>query len=84
MGSDFKSKVIEDSMEKIMKHWHAEVRERRKKQEQSIQSPRISLTQEWNARQSGLTESPSFARPLYTPSESIHQSNRGEIMEEEE
>ncbi|KAH7513228.1 hypothetical protein FEM48_Zijuj12G0174300 [Ziziphus jujuba var. spinosa] len=82
MGSEFKSKGIEDNMAKIIKHWHAQVRERRKKQEQSIQSPRISLTREWSTRHSAVTGSPPFARPIYAPSESIHQSNRGEIMEE--
>ncbi|KAF3442861.1 hypothetical protein FNV43_RR16779 [Rhamnella rubrinervis] len=85
MGSEFKSKVLEDQMGKIMKNWHAEVRERRKRQEQSIHSPTISLTEEWSATQisSTFTRVPSFAIPISVPSESIHKSNKGEIVEEE-
>lgn len=86
MGSEFKSKVLEEQMGKIMKIWHAEVRERRKRQEQSIQSPRLSLTEDWRTRQSSrtLTRVPSFAMPITVRSESIGKSDKGEIMEEEE
>lgn len=85
MGSEFKSKVLEEQMGKMIKNWHAEVRERRKRQEQSLQSPRISLTEEWRATQinNTFTRVPSFAVPISIPSESIHKSNKGEITEEE-
>lgn len=85
MGSEFKSKVLDEQMGKIMKNWLAEVRERRKRQEQSIQSPKISLTEEWRATQitNTSTRVPSFATRMPVPSESIHKSNKGEIMEEE-
>ncbi|XP_031379599.1 MLO-like protein 3 [Punica granatum] len=44
MGSQFKSKVLEEQMANIIKQWHADVRERRKMQElqSSFHSPRTS------------------------------------------
>lgn len=46
MGSQMKSKVLEEQVATILKQWHADVRERRKLQEQlesySIHTPRIS------------------------------------------
>uniref|UniRef100_A0A2N9FCS0 MLO-like protein n=1 Tax=Fagus sylvatica TaxID=28930 RepID=A0A2N9FCS0_FAGSY len=81
MGSNFKSKVLEEQMAKIIRQWHAEVRERRKKQEQFFQSPRTSLSTEWSPRRISANEFSSFLRPTSVPSYSIH---RGEIVEEEE
>lgn len=83
MGSEFKSKVLEDQVAKIIKQWHAEVRERRRIQEQTLQSPRTSLSTDWSSR----SRTPEFSphRPsIAAPSESIHFSNIGEITEEEE
>ncbi len=81
MGSNFKSKVLEEQMAKIIRQWHAEVRERRKKQEQFFQSPRTSLSTEWSPRRISANEFSSFLRPTSVPSYNIH---RGEIVEEEE
>ncbi|KAJ6407417.1 hypothetical protein OIU84_010837 [Salix udensis] len=48
MGSQYKSKAVEEQVAKILKKWHAEVRERRKNQH-SLRSPRAtdqSITRE--------------------------------------
>uniref|UniRef100_A0A6N2LA87 TFIIS N-terminal domain-containing protein n=1 Tax=Salix viminalis TaxID=40686 RepID=A0A6N2LA87_SALVM len=48
MGSQYKSKALEEQVAKILKKWHAEVRERRKNQ-YSLRSPRAtdqSITRE--------------------------------------
>ncbi|GMN39111.1 hypothetical protein TIFTF001_008341 [Ficus carica] len=53
MGSEFKSKVVEEQVGGIIKRWLAEVRERRKQQEaeQPLQSARPSnLSPEWSSR----------------------------------
>lgn len=82
MGSNYKNKVVEDQMAIIMKQWHAEVRERRKKQEQFFASPaRTSLSTEWSPRRSSVNEVSAFLRPTSLPSDSIH---KGEIVEEDE
>ncbi|XP_062168123.1 MLO-like protein 3 [Alnus glutinosa] len=82
MGSNYKNKVVEDQMAIIMKQWHAEVRERRKKQEQFLASPaRTSLSTEWSPRRSSVNEVSAFLRPTSLPSDSIH---KGEIVEEDE
>lgn len=58
MGSHFKGKVLEEQVAEIIKQWHAEVRERRKKQEQPPSpSLRASWTAEWSPRKSILTDS---------------------------
>ena len=76
MGSEFKSKVVDEQMGVIIRHWLAEVRERRKKQEQSVQSARPSFTAEWSPRLSNATtEVLPFLR---------NKSRRGEIMEEDD
>lgn len=78
MGSNFKSKELEDQTAKILKQWHAEVRERRKKQEQFFVSPRTSLSTEWSPMRTSVN---SLLRRTSLPSDSIH---KGEIVEEEE
>ncbi|KAA8518777.1 hypothetical protein F0562_016449 [Nyssa sinensis] len=83
MGSQFKSKVVEDQIAKIIKQWHAEVRDKRKKQEQSLQSPRTSLSTDWSIRNSP-TDFSSHLRPKPVPSETNNLSNRGEITEEKD
>ncbi|XP_021673990.2 MLO-like protein 3 [Hevea brasiliensis] len=52
MGSEFKSKVVEEQVAQIIKQWHEEVRERRKKQEKSLQSLRdtSNLSADWSFR----------------------------------
>lgn len=73
MGSEFKSKVLEESVAKIIKQWHAEIRERRRKQDSSFQSSRNSLSTDFSTpRASNMTNY-----------ESIHYYNRGEITEEQ-
>ncbi|KAE8099554.1 hypothetical protein FH972_017529 [Carpinus fangiana] len=81
MGSNFKGKVLEDQMAKIIKQWHGEVRERRKKREQFFLSPRTSLSAEWSPRRSSANEASSILRPTSLLSDSIHKR---EIVEEEE
>jgi mlo protein len=45
MGSQFKSKVLEEQVANIIKQRHAEARERRKTQDQySLRSPRSALS----------------------------------------
>ncbi|XP_057984178.1 MLO-like protein 3 isoform X2 [Malania oleifera] len=58
MGSRIKGKVLEEKMAKIMKQWHAEVRDKRKKREQlSLQmlSPCASFSAEWSPRNSSVS-----------------------------
>ncbi|KAK9985478.1 hypothetical protein SO802_030429 [Lithocarpus litseifolius] len=81
MGSNFKSKVLEEQMANIIRQWHADVRERRKKRELFLQSPRTSLSAEWSPRRVSATEFSSFPRPTSVPSDSIR---KGKILEEEE
>lgn len=81
MGSNLKGKVLEDQTANIIKQWHAEVRERRKKQEQFFLSPRTSLSTEWSPRRSSANEGSSILRPTSLLSDSIHNQ---EIVEEEE
>lgn len=80
MGSNFKSKVLEEQIANIIRQWHAEVRERRKNQEQLLQSPRTSLSTEWSPRRSSANEVSSFLRAESVASDSIHKV---EIVEEE-
>ncbi|TXG58528.1 hypothetical protein EZV62_016357 [Acer yangbiense] len=85
MGSQFKSKIVEEKMYKIIKQWHAQVRERRKKQEQqSLQSPRTSFLAEWSPKRRSPTSesSSSLARPTTMLNKSIHSVNKGKIKEE--
>ncbi|KAK1562027.1 hypothetical protein Q3G72_005020 [Acer saccharum] len=84
MGSQFKSKIVEEKMRKILKQWHAQVRERRKKQEQqSLQSPCTSFLAEWSPRGRSPTSesSSSLARPTTMVNKSIHSVNKGKIKE---
>ncbi|KAF5475893.1 hypothetical protein F2P56_007650 [Juglans regia] len=81
MGSNFRSKVLEEQIANIIRQWHAEVRERRKKQELFIPSPaRKSLSTEWSPRRSSTSAHgvSSFQRPRYMRSDSI---NKGKIVE---
>ncbi|KAK2658003.1 hypothetical protein Ddye_011055 [Dipteronia dyeriana] len=85
MGSQFKSKILEEKMHKIIKQWHAEVRERRKKQkQQSLQSPCTSLLSERSSKMGSPTaeSSSSLARPTWMLNKSIHSANKGKIKEE--
>ena len=84
MGSQFKSQIVEEKMYKVLKQWHAQVRERRKKQEQqSLQSPRTSFLAEWSPRGRSPTSesSSSLARPTTMLNKSIHSVNKGKIKE---
>lgn len=81
MGSNFKSKVLEEQMANIIRQWHADVRERRRKQQLFLQSPRTSLSAEWSPRRVSATEFSSFLRPTSVPSDSIRKR---EILEEDD
>ncbi|XP_059427842.1 MLO-like protein 3 [Corylus avellana] len=81
MGSNLKGKVLDDQMANIIKQWHSDVRERRKKQEQFFLSPRTSLSAEWSPRRSSANEVSSFLRRTSLLSDSTHNN---EIVEEEE
>ncbi|KAK3021367.1 hypothetical protein RJ639_046000 [Escallonia herrerae] len=52
MGSQVKSRVIEEQMAKVIKQWHAEVRARRRREGYSFQSPRNSFSSLWSLRNS--------------------------------
>lgn len=82
MGSQFKSKVLEEQTSRILKQWHAEVRQKRRQQERqySFVSPRTSLSTDWSLRNSPIDLS-SHRRPLAMPTDQS-TSNRGEITEE--
>ncbi|KAG5553720.1 hypothetical protein RHGRI_011567 [Rhododendron griersonianum] len=82
MGSQFKSKVLEEQTSRILKQWHAEVRQKRRQQERqySFVSPRTSLSTDWSLRNSPIDFS-SHRRPLAMPTDQS-TSNRGEITEE--
>ncbi|KAL7170144.1 hypothetical protein ACSBR2_035073 [Camellia fascicularis] len=92
MGSQFKSKVLEDKITNIIKQGHAEVRVKRKKQEQCslLMSPRTSLsTPDWSLRNSPTDFSshhhhrPTSTTPIPTDQTNKNNfSNRGEITEE--
>lgn len=82
MGSQFKSKVLEEQTSRILKQWHAEVRQKRRQQERqySFVSPRTSLSTDWSLRNSPIDLS-SHRRPLGMPTDQS-TSNWGEITEE--
>ncbi|THG23302.1 hypothetical protein TEA_008600 [Camellia sinensis var. sinensis] len=92
MGSQFKSKVLEEKIANIIKQWHAEVRVKRKKQEQCslLMFPRTSLsTPDWSLRNSPTDFSshhhhrPTSTTPIPTDQTNKNNfSNRGEITEE--
>ncbi|KAK2977573.1 hypothetical protein RJ640_007209 [Escallonia rubra] len=79
MGSQVKSRVIEEQMAKVIKQWHAEVRARRRREGYSVQSPRNSFSSLWSLRNSPS----SHRRPgMLQRSESNRDpSNGGEISE---
>ena len=84
MGSNFKSKVLEEQMANIIKQWHTDVRERRRKQQPFLQSPGTSLSPEWSPRSVSASEFSSFPRPTSVPSDSIRKQEILEEVEEEE
>ncbi|XP_062117175.1 MLO-like protein 3 isoform X2 [Humulus lupulus] len=74
MGSEFKSKVVEEQMGVVIKQWLGEVRERRRKQqEQSLHFSALSA--EWSPRLSSATAE---VLPFL-----LNKSTRGEIIEED-
>lgn len=89
MGSEFKSKVLEEQIANIIKQWHGEVRAKRKKQDlnSSIQSARTSLSTDWSIRDSPSDFSSHHRPPPPTPTPTplplpSDSTNRGEITEE--
>lgn len=72
MGSQLKSKTLA----KILRQWHVDVRERRRKLELEKPSRLTSLPSEWSQRKKSAHQFSSM------PSESIHFTNNGEIIEE--
>lgn len=77
MGSEFQSTILVEQTAKILRLWHADVREKRKKQDQFFQSPRTSLSTDW----SPWSPSPTRDAPASIANDSIHKV---EIMEEGE
>ncbi|KAK3038422.1 hypothetical protein RJ639_030588 [Escallonia herrerae] len=79
MGSQVKSRVIEEQMAKVIKQWHAEVRARRRREGYSFQSPRNSFSSLWSLRNS-LS---SHRRPgMLQRSESNRDPSNGEEISE--
>lgn len=87
MGSQFRSRVLEEQTAKIIKQWHSEVRERRKNQEEyGLQShPGISLSKQWSSRMgspingfSSQTLSKLLSRPK--DSNNNQSANKGKLV----
>ncbi|XP_068473280.1 LOW QUALITY PROTEIN: MLO-like protein 3 [Phaseolus vulgaris] len=75
MGSEVKSKALA----KILRQWHVEVRERRRKQLKLVKSfsfRRMNMSSEWSQ---GNKSAPEFSSELR---ENTRSSNEGEIVEE--
>ncbi|CAK9164808.1 unnamed protein product [Ilex paraguariensis] len=81
MGSQYKSKVLEEQIANIIKQWHAEVRAKRKKQQQFLQPPRTPLSTQWTLRDTPNDTSSTHHPPTPLPSET---NLRGEITEEQD
>ncbi|KAB1220340.1 MLO-like protein 3 [Morella rubra] len=82
MGSNFKSKVLEEQIANLIRQCHVEVRETRKQQEQLLQSPcSPALSAELSPRRSSPNELSSFLRPTSVASASIRKV---EIVEEKQ
>ncbi|RDX80472.1 MLO-like protein 3, partial [Mucuna pruriens] len=75
MGSQVKSKALA----KILRQWHVEVRERRRKQEQLVKSFSFRHTNQSSEWSQGNKSAPEFSSTLC---ESIRSSDEGEIVEE--
>ncbi|CAN6581064.1 unnamed protein product [Malus baccata var. baccata] len=86
MGSQFRGKIMEDNMADILKQWHAEVRNRRRKQQQLPQSARTSFSADWSSVRNSFSEMPSYIRKVSKPDEpaesSVQLSNRGNVQDE--
>ncbi|XP_031252282.1 MLO-like protein 3 [Pistacia vera] len=87
MGSQFRSRVLEEQTAKIIKQWHTEVRERKKKEEEyGLHSPpRISLSKEWSSKMgSPINEFSSLIQRLVSmPKESNNNNqlaNKGKLV----
>ncbi|KAL3531918.1 hypothetical protein ACH5RR_005439 [Cinchona calisaya] len=79
MGSEFKSKVLDEQMPTIIKKWVAEVRIKRKKQDNSFETQSTSLSADCSL---SLRNSPNqYSSQSQLPS---HYHNGGEITEEEQ
>lgn len=79
MGSQFKGKIVEDQMADILRQWHAEVRNRRKKEQQLSQSGRSSFSIEWSAMRNSIRRA---FRPAEPAESSVHSSNRWDTRDE--
>ncbi|XP_048432902.1 MLO-like protein 3 [Pyrus x bretschneideri] len=86
MGSQFRGKIMEHNMADILKQWHAEVRNRRRKQHQLLQSARTSFSADWSSVRNSFSEMPSYIRKVSKPDEpaesSVQLSNRGNVQDE--
>ncbi|XP_068318753.1 MLO-like protein 3 [Pyrus communis] len=86
MGSQFRGKIMEDNMADILQQWHAEVRNRRRKQQQLLQSARTSFSADWSSVRNSFSEMPSYIRKVSKPDEpaesSVQLSNRGNVQDE--
>lgn len=79
MGSQFKGKIVEDQMADILRQWHAEVRNRRKKEQQLSQSGRSSFSIEWSAMRNSIRRA---FRPAEPAESSVHSSHRWDTRDE--
>lgn len=85
MGSQFKSKTLEEKIATILKTWHAEVREKRKKQEQVvIESPRTCLSTSQELTSYSPAEFSSFHLPPSSMPIEMNSLSTDEIVEEVE
>lgn len=84
MGSQFKSKTLEEKIATILKTWHAEVRDKRKKREQVVmESPRTCLSITRELTTDNPAEFSSFQLPSSSMPTEMHRLSMDEIVEEE-
>ncbi|XP_022888594.1 MLO-like protein 3 isoform X2 [Olea europaea var. sylvestris] len=84
MGSQFKSKTLEEKIATILKTWHAEVRDKRKKREQVVmESPRTCLSITRELTTDNPAEFSSFQLPSSSVPTEMHRLSMDEIVEEE-
>ncbi|CAI9760704.1 unnamed protein product [Fraxinus pennsylvanica] len=85
MGSQFKSKTLEEKIATILKTWHADVREKRKKREQVVmESPRTHLSTAPELTNESPAEFSWFQLPPSSMPIEMNSLSTDEIVEEEE
>ncbi|KAL0375102.1 UNVERIFIED_CONTAM: MLO-like protein 3 [Sesamum radiatum] len=83
MGSEFKGKILKEQIAQVMRQWHSEVRDRRKKQASALVQHPPTVT----ATHRGLNDNHSKFSPhkasTSTPAEENHVLSISEITEEQ-